>query len=98
MKMEGLAELRAGARKAAIDILIGAATAAATELVLQAIRGEKAQEPVPVRIEVVLPVQKAAPDTVIALQDALGKKRFPARPMQAAVPAAQKKPAPALMR
>jgi len=52
----------------------------AAELALQAIDGSKVQEPAPMRIEVVLPAQKAAPDTTIALQDALGKKRFPARP------------------
>ena len=97
IQMQGLAELRATARKAAIDILIGVATAAATELALQAINGGKGQEPVPIRIEIVLPAQKGA-DAALALPIGMEKKRFPARTYVVPVAMPKQKAQPMLVK
>jgi len=84
--MQDIAELRAVARKAAIDIIVGAVTVVATELALKAINGSKAQEPAPIRIEIVMPAQKGA-DTMITLREAMDIKRFPVRKAHAPVQA-----------
>lgn len=99
IQMQGLAELRATARKAAIDILIGVATAAATELALQAIRGgrETAPEQAPIRIEIVVPAQKGA-DTALALPTGMEKKRFPARTYVVPIAAQKQMARPMLMK
>lgn len=77
--MLNLAELRQDARKAAIEVTIGTATAVAAALALQAIDAGREKAPEPVRIEIVLPAQTGA-DTTITLRGAMDIKRFPARP------------------
>lgn len=94
-----IAELRAGACKAAREVVMGIAITTVSELALwapgalsgKAPGGEKVA-PVPIQIQLVMPAQAGIPDTTIVLQDALGKKRFPVRPQAPAGAQVAQKP------